>query len=232
VGSKKSNDYARQDLASRGVRQRRVRAEDDQDSRDHQGSREAPVHDHQQRVVSLDDPLLLMGHPWRLRPQSRRSRRVAVACHSQIRWTALRRCLSPDHLGKLIQDTAAYLLKQMVSGLHDLLITLSQGDDNVITHTPPGMTHQQQGVIQRHDALLVVMDWGFAAALVVTGILVILGPNSPLSYPAAGEILPRVIIGFLAAHSSLQWGGWFIDLSNALCTAVCAGGSIPARLQR
>src|SRR6266542_2764809 len=135
--------------------------------------------------------------------------------------------LSPDNLGRLVQDTAAYLVKQIVNGLHDLLITLTQGDDNVITHTPPGMTYQQQGVIQRHDALLVAMDWGFAAALVVTGILVILGPSSPLSYPAAGEIVPRVIIGFIAAHSSLQWGGWLIELSNALCTAVAPADPFP-----
>src|SRR6266542_2621350 len=135
--------------------------------------------------------------------------------------------LSPDNLGRLVQDTAAYLVKQIVNGLHDLLITLTQGDDNVITHTPPGMTYQQQGVIQRHDALLVAMDWGFAAALVVTGILVIVGPSSPLSYPAAGEIVPRVIIGFIAAHSSLQWGGWLIDLSNALCTAVAPADPFP-----
>ena len=135
--------------------------------------------------------------------------------------------LSPDNLGKLMQDTAAYLLKQMVNGLHDLLLTLTQGDDNVITHTPPGMTYQQQGVVQRHDALLAVMDWGFAAALVVTGILVILGPNSPLSYPAAGEIVPRVVIAFVAAHSSLHWGGWFIDLSNALCTVVAPADPFP-----
>lgn len=120
--------------------------------------------------------------------------------------------LSPDNLGKLVQDTAAYLLKQMVNGLHDLLTTLTQGNDNVITHTPPGMTYQQQGVIQRHDALLHVMDLGFAVALVVTGIMVMLGPNSPLSYPVAGEVVPRVIIAYIAAHSSLQWTAWFIDL--------------------
>src|SRR5947209_4912535 len=40
--------------------------------------------------------------------------------------------LSPDSLGKLIQDTAIFLLQRMVSGLHDLLLTLTQGDDNVI----------------------------------------------------------------------------------------------------
>jgi hypothetical protein len=135
--------------------------------------------------------------------------------------------LSPDNLGKLIQDTAAYLLKQMVNGLHDLLVTLTQGDDNVITHTPPGMTYRQEGVIQRHDALLTVVDLGFAVALVVAGILVMLGPSSPLSYPAAGEIVPRVIIAFVAAHSSLQWGAWFIDLSNALCTAVAPEDPFP-----
>jgi hypothetical protein len=135
--------------------------------------------------------------------------------------------LSPDNLGKLIQDTAAYLLKQMVNSLHDLLVTLTRGNDNVITHTPPGMTYQQEGVIQRHDALLTVVDLGFALALVVTGILVMLGPSSPLSYPAAGEVVPRVVIAFVAAHSSLQWGAWFIDLSNALCTTVAPADPFP-----
>jgi hypothetical protein len=135
--------------------------------------------------------------------------------------------LSPDHLGKLVQDTAAFLLKQLVSGLHDLLVTLTQGDNNVITHTPPRMTYQQPLVVDKHDALLQVMDWGLAAALAVMGILVILGPSSPLSFPAAGEILPRVVIAYIAAHSSLQWGAWFIDASNALCTVVAPADPFP-----
>jgi len=135
--------------------------------------------------------------------------------------------LSPDNLGKLVQDTAAYLLKQMVNGLQDLLVMLTQGNDNVITHTPPTMTYQQQGVIQRHDALLHVVDLGFAVALVLTGILVMLGPNSPLSYPVAGEVVPRVIIAYIAAHSSLQWTAWFIDLSNTLCSAVAPADPFP-----
>src|SRR5919201_1576379 len=62
--------------------------------------------------------------------------------------------LSPDNLGKLIQDTDAFLLRQMVSGLHDLLVGLTQDDNNVITHTPPKMTYQQPLVIEKHDALL------------------------------------------------------------------------------
>jgi len=172
---------------------------------------------------------------------------VALRTHAHIAWAApieaqstggaglsipnpldgIASMLSPDNLGKLIQDTGAFLLQRMVSGLHDLLIGLTQGDDNVITHTPRTMTYQQPGVIQKHDALLVIIDWGFAAALVVMGILVILGPNSPLSYPAAGEIVPRVVIAYIAAHSSLQWGAWFIDLSNALCTAVAPADPFP-----
>ena len=51
--------------------------------------------------------------------------------------------LSPDNLGKLIQDTAAVQLQRMVSGLHDLLLGLTQGDSNVITRTPPSMTYQK-----------------------------------------------------------------------------------------
>ena len=54
--------------------------------------------------------------------------------------------LSPDNLGKLIQDTAAVLLQRMVSGLHDLLLALTQGDDNVITRTPP--THDVPAAVR------------------------------------------------------------------------------------
>ena len=135
--------------------------------------------------------------------------------------------LSPDNLGKLIQDTATFLLQRMVGSLHDLLLTLTQGEDNVITHTPPKFTYQQPFVIDKHDALLRAMDWGFAAALAVVGLLVILGPSSPLSFPVAGEVVPRVVIAYLAAHSSLQWGAWFIDLSNTLCTAVAPADPFP-----
>jgi hypothetical protein len=135
--------------------------------------------------------------------------------------------LSPDNLGKLIQDTATFLLQRMVNGLYDLLLTLTEGEDNVITHTPPKLTYQQPFVIDKHDALLRAMDWGFAATLAVVGVLVILGPGSPLSFPITGEVVPRVVIAYLAAHSSLQWGGWFIDLSNALCTAVAPADPFP-----
>jgi hypothetical protein len=135
--------------------------------------------------------------------------------------------LSPESLGKLIQDTATFLLQQMVSGLHDLLLKLTHGDNNVITHTPPKMTYLEASVIEKHDAVLQVMDWGFAAALAVVGILVILGPSSPLSFPAAGEVVPRVVIAYVVGHSSLQWGAWLIDFSNALCTAVAPADPFP-----
>jgi len=139
----------------------------------------------------------------------------------------LKAMLSPDNLGKLIQDTVAFLLQRMVSGLHDLLVGLTQGDSNVITRTPPTMTYQQSFVIDKHDALLRAMDWGFVAALAVVGLLVILGPSSPLSFPVAGEVVPRLVIAYLAAHSSMQWGAWFIDVSNALCTAVAPADPFP-----
>jgi len=142
-------------------------------------------------------------------------------------FAGLAEMLSPDNLGKLIRDTLVVLLQEAVSGLHDLVLTLTQGDGNVITHTPPAMTYEQPSVLQRHDALLSIVDWGLAAAVAIMGLLVILGPNSPLSFPAAGEIGPRVVIAFIAAHTSLQWGRWFIDLSNALCTAFTPSDPFP-----
>jgi hypothetical protein len=71
------------------------------------------------------------------------------------------------------------------------------------------------------------VTWGFAAAVAILGILGILGPNSPLSFPMAGEIVPRLAIAFIAAHSSLHWGGRFIDLNNVLCAAVAPADPFP-----
>src|SRR5919201_887198 len=115
----------------------------------------------------------------------------------------------------------------LANGLHDLLLGLTQGDNNVITHTPPRMTYQQPFVIDKHDALLRAMDLGFAAALAVVGLPAMLGPSSPLSFPVAGEVVPRVVIAYLAAHSSLKWGAWTIDLSNTLCTTVAPADPFP-----
>jgi PEGA domain len=134
---------------------------------------------------------------------------------------------SPQAPGQLLQRVGTYLLDQAVHGLHYLLIALTQGEENVVTHTPASLTYQHPLVVQWHDTLATAINWGLAAAIVVTGILVILGPSSPLSYPAAGEILPRVVIAFLVAHSSLQWGGWFIELSNVLCNAVAPADPFP-----
>jgi hypothetical protein len=134
---------------------------------------------------------------------------------------------SPKALGNLLQGVGTYLLDQAIHGLHDFLMALTQGNENVVTRTPASLTYQHPLVVQWHDTLMTAVDWGLAAALVITGILVILGPNSPLSYPAAGEILPRVVIAFLVAHSSLQWGGWLIELSNTLCTMVAPADPFP-----
>jgi hypothetical protein len=134
---------------------------------------------------------------------------------------------APDRFAKLVQDTGTFLLRQMVGGLNDLLRGLTQGEDNVITHTPPAMTYRQPLVTDAHQKLVVLVDVGLAAALAVTGLLVILGPNSPLSYPTVGEIVPRVVIAIIAAHSSLSWGGWFVDLNNALCDLVTPSDPFP-----
>jgi hypothetical protein len=134
---------------------------------------------------------------------------------------------NPEGLGQLLQRVATYLLEQAVGGLHDLIVTLTQGDENVVTHTPPTLTYRHPLVIEWNASLTTAVNLGLAAALAVAGVLVMLGPNSPFSYSAAGELVPRVVIAFVLAHSSLQWGGWLIALSNALCTAVAPADPFP-----
>ena len=46
--------------------------------------------------------------------------------------------LSPDNLGRLIQDTAAYLLKQMVSGLHAVVKGAGVSDSDIRTENFTG----------------------------------------------------------------------------------------------
>jgi len=87
--------------------------------------------------------------------------------------------LCPSNVSNLIRDTLANLLQQAITALHELLLGLTRGDNNVITRAPASMTCQQRSVVARHDALLGAVTWGFAAAVAILGILVILGPNSP-----------------------------------------------------
>src|SRR5438876_3685380 len=66
---------------------------------------------------------------------------------------------SPQALGRLLQRVGTYLLDQAVHGLHDLLITLTQGDENVVTHTPASLTYQHPLVVQWHDTLTSAVNW-------------------------------------------------------------------------
>jgi hypothetical protein len=94
---------------------------------------------------------------------------------------------NPEGLGQLLQGVATYLLEQAVRGLHDLIVTFTQGDENVVTHTPPTLTYRHPLVIEWNASLTTAVNLGLAAALAVAGVLVMLGPNSPFSYSVAAS---------------------------------------------
>jgi hypothetical protein len=37
-------------------------------------------------------------------------------------------------------------------------MVLTQGDENVVTHTPASLTYQHPVVVQRHDTLITAVD--------------------------------------------------------------------------
>lgn len=98
------------------------------------------------------------------------------------------------------------------------------GNGNIITQTPPLLSYDSEVVRRLWGTLRII---GNAALAVVTawgGINIIVHPHIRAPYHGALELVPRVLLGGLLVNTSLDWTRFVIDLNNALCRGVGAGG--------
>ncbi|MBM0224416.1 conjugal transfer protein TrbL family protein [Micromonospora sp. ATA51] len=67
---------------------------------------------------------------------------------------------------------------------------------------------------------VLVVDTVFVLAFVAAGVLTMTAGGSEGSRYTAKDLVPRLIVGFVAAHFSQLWCGMLIDLANALTAAL------------
>ncbi|PWU58836.1 hypothetical protein DLE60_19620 [Micromonospora globispora] len=67
---------------------------------------------------------------------------------------------------------------------------------------------------------VLVVDTVFVLAFVAAGVLTMTAGGSETSRYTAKDLVPRLIVGFVAAHFSQLWCGMLIDLANALTAAL------------
>ncbi|GIJ13279.1 conjugal transfer protein TrbL family protein [Micromonospora andamanensis] len=68
-----------------------------------------------------------------------------------------------------------------------------------------------------------VVDTVFVLAFVAAGVLTMTAGGDERSRYAVKDLLPRLIVGFVAAHFSQLWCGMLIDLANGLTAALTTG---------
>lgn len=105
-------------------------------------------------------------------------------------------------------------------------------DGNIVTQTPPDDTYNNGTLLIWWSGFLSVVDLALACLIVIGDYNVIVGRYLGLRHSELAEFLPRLILAFAAAHFSMYFLGFFIDLENALCGLALglAGGSILSNL--
>jgi hypothetical protein len=100
-------------------------------------------------------------------------------------------------------------LMELVSGL------LAGG---LITSTPAELSYANGTVRDLWQKLRLVANGGLALVTALGAINLIVNPHIRAPYHGALELIPRVLAGAVLINTSLEWGKFFVDLNNELCT--------------
>jgi hypothetical protein len=96
------------------------------------------------------------------------------------------------------------------------------GGGNVISQTPAALSYRNPAVVELADRL---RGYGNLLLVVVTvwgGVNLIVHPHVRAPYHGALELIPRVLLSGIMVNTSLGWGGFVVELNNALCRAIGA----------
>lgn len=113
--------------------------------------------------------------------------------------------------------------KDTSSQIADFLNSL--GAANIISRTPAELSYANPGVVDLSNAMRQAALVALAAITAWGGINLIVHPHIRAPYHGALELVPRVLLGGILVWFSRSWGGFVIELNNALCQTI--GGSMP-----
>jgi hypothetical protein len=111
----------------------------------------------------------------------------------------------------------SYLASTLFSAAQPLLDWVQQSPANFVTQTPPPITYGNPNIQTLVAWAIGIVDTSaLALILLLAGYQIMVG----LDRQTVSAFLPRIIMAFVAAQSSLQLCQWMIDFNNALCIEV------------
>jgi hypothetical protein len=138
--------------------------------------------------------------------------------------TQPRAALGPRLLGIWsVADILAFLaalltaiILAIAAALSGLLQAILGGPQGVIFQTPPEFTFQLGPVVGAWNAMRLIAEAGLALVVVVAGYELMFGHHIGLPSMGPAQVVPRVILGFILIHFSLDWSSGLLQLNNAL----------------
>ena len=87
---------------------------------------------------------------------------------------------------------------------------------DILTGTPPGLTYEHELVRQAWSVVWVIAGGSLAAILGWMGLTFIVGEQLGIKQAGWKEMVPRLLLGLVAAVSSLWWCALVIDVADAV----------------
>ena len=87
---------------------------------------------------------------------------------------------------------------------------------DILTGTPPGLTYEHELVRQAWSVVWVIVGGSLAAILGWIGLTFIVGEQLGIKQAGWKEMVPRLLLGLVAAVSSLWWCALVIDVADAV----------------
>ncbi len=87
---------------------------------------------------------------------------------------------------------------------------------DILTGTPPGLTYEHELVRQAWSVVWVIAGGSLAAILGWIGLTFIVGEHLGIKQAGWREMVPRLLLGLVAAVSSLWWCALVIDVADAV----------------
>ncbi|MFI7650331.1 hypothetical protein ACIBTZ_30250 [Micromonospora sp. NPDC049460] len=117
-------------------------------------------------------------------------------------------------MGFLLDQILTWLAEKILATLDALFGVIS----SALLITPNVTALPQVQALTGRSVL--VVDTVFVLAFTAAGVLTMTAGGSETTRYTIKDLMPRLIVGFVAAHFSQLWCGMLIDLANALTTAL------------
>jgi hypothetical protein len=123
---------------------------------------------------------------------------------------------SVDDILQFLAALFARIALAIAAVLLALLNALLGGPQGVVFQTPPAYSFQLGPVQLAWNTMRLIAEAGLALVVLGAGYGLLLGAHAGLPHLPPGQVVPRVMLGFVLIHFSLDWSSWLLQVTNGL----------------